>query len=77
MLSMMWARSADRGGYLPETEKYREQIGKFERIYWEGFDDDPIKPEIERIVGEIEATCRGIIGSKGTLSSLLKVKVAK
>ncbi|MBI4472006.1 MAG: hypothetical protein HY646_05020 [Acidobacteria bacterium] len=77
MLSMMWTRDHRSHGSHPQSEEYRKQIEEFEKVLWEGSADDPIKPEIERIVREIEATCRGIITSKGTLFAMLNAKVTR
>ena len=75
MLSMMWTRNLGRRRGAEGTEQFHMQVEKFENVYWEGFDDDPIKPEIDRIIREIEATCRAIITSKRTLFSLLNAKL--
>jgi hypothetical protein len=73
----MWGRDPRRHAGHPRSEEYYKQIEKFEKIYWEGYEDDPIKPEMDRIIREIESTCRAIITSKSTLFSLLNFKVTR
>jgi hypothetical protein len=52
-------------------DKHHERLLKVHNIYYgAGGDDDPIEPRVTKLVQEIEATCRGIIESKGTLFAL-------
>lgn len=51
------------------------QLRDAEKVYYAGFEDDPIAPEVDGILGVIEQTCRAIIESRGTLFSWLNVRV--
>ncbi len=71
MLATLWVR--DEFNPRSETESRREEIKKHEAIFWEGLeDDDPINPRVEKLVREIEETCRSIIlGENRWYKSLL------
>ncbi|MEQ1656126.1 MAG: hypothetical protein ABL960_10535 [Nitrospira sp.] len=45
-------------------EKYRQEWLENERIYYSGDEDDPIVPKLEKIISEIENTCRPILESR-------------
>lgn len=57
------------------ADKHHAQFLEIDRIYYSGSEDDPIAPRVEKIVSEIEATCKGIIKSHGTLFSMINMKL--
>lgn len=58
-------------------ELHGKQIMEAYRIYYEGFDDDPIAPRVEEAVAKIERTCRATIESQGTLHSLINARIGR
>ena len=70
MLSQLWNRRHFR---TPEQEdKHYKSIEKYEAIFYEGIEEeDPIIPRLNKLVSEIETTCKAIISGKGTLHSFL------
>ena len=58
-----------------EFEKYQSQADEADRAYYAGGDDDPIRPTVERLVGDMELTCRGIIESHGTLFAMINKRL--
>jgi hypothetical protein len=63
----------------PEAEqKHRDEFLKVHDIYYgTGGEDDPITPKVQRVVDDIERTCRAIIESKGTLYALFNIRFFK
>lgn len=75
-LSTLWSQDYFR------TDKQREQhqgrVDRHEAVFWEGLEeDDPITPKLGKVILDIETTCRGIIGGRGTLHSFLNKKLWK
>lgn len=54
-----------------ELEKHQAQADELDRIYYSGGSDDPIRPRVDQLVGEMERTCRGVIESRGTLFTVI------
>jgi hypothetical protein len=74
MLARLWPRDHFRTDN--QYERHREQVEKYEGIFWEGIaDQDPINPRIEAIVTRMEQTCRNIIVGKGTLYKFLNAPI--
>jgi len=70
MLARLWPR--DHFRTKEQYEKHRQQVGKYEGIFWEGLmEQDPINPRLEAIVARMERTCSNIIVGKGTLYGFL------
>jgi len=77
MLSKLW--SSPHNHLTPEqAEKHRKKIEKYEAVFWDGLEDeDPINPELDKIITDIEDICQNIISGKGTLHGLLNFKLKK
>jgi hypothetical protein len=76
MLARLWARNHFRTD--DQWEKHQEQINKHEAVFWEGLEEeDPINPKLEKVIKDIEKIYQTIISGKGTLHSMLNVKVGK
>jgi len=71
-LSVLWARNDFISD--DENEKHLEKVIKHEHIIWDGFEDDIINKELERIIAAIEETCNAVISGKGTLYGILNAK---
>lgn len=64
-VSHLWLRFSGRDHTRDEYQKLDKSLREQEAIIWEGeADPDPITPEIDRIVGEIDKTCRSIISGR-------------
>jgi len=63
----------------PEAEeKHHEKTLKVYSVYYgAGGDDDPIAPRVDKVIRDIEGTCRGIIESKGTLFALFNLRLKR
>lgn len=63
----------------PEAgQKHHDEILKVHDIYYgTGGEDDPITPKVQRVIDDIEHTCRTIIESKGTLYALFNIRCFK
>jgi hypothetical protein len=70
-----YALRAPRGSSEAEMEKYYEPLRKAEKVYWAGFEDDPIAPRVDGIMQRIEDKCGAVIASSGTLHSLVNLKL--
>lgn len=76
MLARLWARDHFRTD--EQWERHQEQINKHEAVFWEGLEEeDPINPKLEKVIKDIEIICQSIISGKGTLYSLLNIKIGK
>jgi hypothetical protein len=76
MLSRLWARDHFRTD--DQWERHREQIEKHESVFWEGVEDeDPINPNLNKVIEDIEHTCQAIIEGKGTLYGVLNFRLRK
>ncbi len=76
MLARLWGRDHFRTD--EQWQKHRTDIEKFEAIFWEGLEaDDPINPKIEKVILDIEKTCKSVISGKGTLHGFLNIKLLK
>lgn len=76
MLARLWGRSHFRTEEL--WIKHQKQIDKHEAVFWEGLEEeDPINPKIEKVIKEIENTCKSVIAGKGTLHGILNTKIGK
>ena len=70
MLSQLWSRRHFRT--QEQEDKHYESIERHEAIFYEGIEEeDPIIPHINKLVDEIEITCKAIISGKGTLHGFL------
>jgi len=58
-------------------ERHHQEFIEIERVYYSGFEDDPISPRVNKIVGDIERVCRSVIESRGTLFSLINFDMWK
>lgn len=57
-------------------EKHHQELIEVHNIYYgTGSDEDPILPRVEKVVSEIESTCRRIIESQGTLYGLFNIRI--
>lgn len=57
------------------AEKHHQELMKVYDVYYSGGEDDPISPRVEKVVSEIESTCREIIESQRTLFGLLNLPI--
>jgi hypothetical protein len=57
------------------AERYWEGLTKFEKLYYAGFEDDPVAPRVEALTKSMEATCSAIITSSGTLHSVFNLRI--
>lgn len=72
----MMRRRAPLAGGREHTEQYYAKLHKFESVIWEGLaEEDALKSAVDRAVTDLEAICRPIITSKGTLFSALNAKL--
>lgn len=59
-------------------EKQRQQLLEVHSIYYGmGGGEDPISPRVEKVIVDIEGTCRGIIESQETLYALFNTRIGK
>lgn len=75
MLSRLWAR--DHFITDEHLEKHLSQVEKFEAIFWDCAEEDPINIKLHKIITDIEATCKSIIAGKGTMHGFLNKKIGK
>ena len=76
MLSRLWAQDHFRTD--EQRKKHYESIEKHEAVFWEGLEEeDPINPRLEKLITEIESTCKGVISGKGTLYGILNRRLSK
>ena len=70
MLSQIWSRRHFRT--QEQEDQHYKSIERHEAIFYEGIEEeDPIIPRINKLVNEIEITCKAIISGKGTLHGFL------
>jgi len=69
-LSRLWARD-----HIPTEErwnKHLDAIEKNEAVFWEGAsDEDPINPQLDSVIAEMEKTCSRIIRGDKSLAAML------
>jgi hypothetical protein len=76
MLSRLWARDYFRTE--EQREKHYKSIEKHEAIFWEGLEEeDPIISRLNKLITDIESTCKGVISGKGTLHGFLNWRLIK
>jgi len=76
MLSRLWSRHQFRS--QGHEDKHNKSIERFEAIFYEGNEEeDPIIPRLNKLVDEIEITCKATISGKGTLHGFLNRPFAK
>jgi len=76
MLSQLWSRHHFRS--QEHENKHYKSIERHEAIFYEGIEEeDPIIPRLNKLVGEIEITCKAIISGKGTLHGFLNRPLVK
>lgn len=57
--------------------KHNQELLEIDRVYYSGGEDDPIAPLVQKIVDEIEQTCKTVIESKGTLFAMFNASFRK
>lgn len=76
MLSQLWSRHHFRS--QEHEDKHYRSIERHEAIFYEGIEEeDPIIPRLNKLVSEIEITCKAIISGKGTLHGFLNKPLEK
>jgi len=76
MLSQLWSRRHFRT--QEQEDKHYKSIERHEAVFYEGIEEeDPIIPRLNKLVDEIEETCKSIISGKGTLHGFLNMSVRK
>ena len=76
MLSQLWSRRHFRT--QEQEDKHYKSIERHEAIFYEGIEEeDPIIPRLNKLVSEIEITCKAIISGKGTLHSFFNRPLGK
>lgn len=71
MLATMWI---EQGRYVPpeRAEDHLQRMHAAEEIFWEAADPDPLNPRIDRLMGDIERTCKSVINPHPTLCSICR-----
>ena len=76
MLSQLWSRRHFRT--QEQEDKHYKSIERHEAIFYEGIEEkDPIIPQLNKLVSEIEITCKAIISGKGTLHGFFNRPIRK
>jgi hypothetical protein len=76
ILARLWPR--DHFRTKEQQKNHRNQIEKYEAVFWEGLaDDDPINPRVEEQIAKMESTCKAIISGQGTLYGFFNWKLLK
>ncbi len=44
-----------------ETQHLQDEIHKYEAVYWEGFQPDPIRKKVDEMILDIEKVCAPIL----------------
>jgi hypothetical protein len=69
-LARLWPRNQ-----FTTDEKWQRHLDAIERneaVFWEGTaDEDPINPQLDSIITDIEQTCSGVISGDDSLASIL------
>jgi hypothetical protein len=60
-----------------EEKLHREMLEVCSIYYGTGGEDDPIAPLVDAAVAKVEASCRGVIDSHGTLYSVFNARIWK
>jgi hypothetical protein len=72
MLARLWAREHFRTD--EQWDQHQEQVDKYETIFWDHMsEDDPINHKMNKVIAEVESTCRQVIEAKNSLYGLLNV----
>lgn len=75
-LGRLWPRSRFRDEEA--FEKHLELVQKYEETFWDSYgEEDPINPRLDDIISTIENSCRAIIEAKGTLYSVLNLRISR
>lgn len=76
--SRMWATQSKRlrAAAPKQIEKIAETINRYESVFWEGMEDDPIAPKLERAIKDAEGICRKVLQSRPSWLSRLKRRVS-
>jgi len=75
MLSKLWARDHYRTD--EQWKKHLSQVETHEAIFWECAEEDLINLKLNKIITDIEATCKATISGKGTIYSFLNKRLGK
>jgi len=75
MLARLWPR--DHFRTQEQWDKHQIQIEKYEAIFWDANERDPINPRLDAVCKEMESTCKAVISAKGTLYGLLNKPIFK
>lgn len=71
-LARLWAK--DHFQTDEQWNQHHVQTEKYEAIFWDHMsDDDPINPKLDKVITEMEATCRRVIEAKSSLYGILNI----
>jgi len=74
-LAGLWARQRTHFETEQSEKEHFDFKKKLETIFWEGLsEDDPINPELDKCVKNIEVLCRNILADKSTLKKLRLIR---
>ena len=74
-LSVLWAKDPEMFVNEEQKKSHYQKIEALEKLFWWQGDDDPITKELDKIINAIESTCQNIITAKGSLYSLLNIRL--
>lgn len=66
VLARLWPK--DHFGTDEQERRHRDNVDKHEAVFWEGSaEDDPINPKLDKVIADMDATCKSVIVGKPTL----------
>jgi len=74
-LSVLWAKDSEMFAAEEQKKNHYQKVEELEKIFWWQGDDDPITAELDDIIKTIETTCQNIITAKGSLYSVLNIRL--
>lgn len=67
-LSDVWPRQGRVKMTAEQREKHLDRMHQAEAVIWDSFEqEDPIRPRVEALLNEIEATCRPVLEGRGMM----------
>ncbi len=64
ILSKLWIDGIRDRMIGERDQRNVDRIQKYEKIFWEEFEDDPIQTEMEKVIERIEQICKPILNPK-------------
>jgi hypothetical protein len=76
LLARYWSQESFQTA--KQAEAHAVRIQGQEAVFWgSSADDDPINPKLNKVISDIEKTCRSIIEGEGSLYGFLNSKLHK